>query len=56
MIPDTNGMVSKLYCNRISAKEMDFIVHDNHIQYGIQRSPKRKKQVKLNGTQLDLLG
>ncbi len=56
MIPDTNGNVSKLYSNRMSAKEMDLAVHDNRTQYKIQRTPKREKQVKLNGVQLGLLG
>ena len=56
MIPDTNGIVSKLYSNRMSAKEIYLTVHDNRAQYKIQRSPKREKQVKLNDMQLDMLG
>ncbi len=55
MIPDIAGMVSKLYRNGISSKDMDFTVHDICIQYKIQRSHKREKQVKLNGEQLGLL-
>ena len=56
MIPDTDGIVSKLYSNRMWSIDMDFTVHDNHAQYKIQRCPKREKQVKLNGVQLGLLG